>query len=235
MDLALLTGATGVLGRRLARCLARRYRLVLHYRSSEEVVGDLLKDPDVGKSTVKVVRWDFSRGGLDSFVSEVISVGVPKLVVLSASHYDSTPLTGISEDLVDYLLKVNLAAPLYIAVKLGTVMEDGLITFLADMVAVEDRCTYVGLRPSLPYVASRRGLTAIVKYLARELAPRVRVVGIAIGWVDNPRASSRLRQRALSSIPTGSFVEPEEVCRLIRVVEELPNLNGAFLELSGGL
>lgn len=172
---------------------------------------------------------------MDSFVSEVLSVGVPKLVVLSASHYDSTPLTGISEDLVDYLLKVNLAAPLYIAVKLGTVMNGGLIAFLADMVAVEDRCVYVGLRPSLPYVASRRGLTAIVKYLARELAPRVRVVGIAIGWVDNPRASSRLRQRALSSIPTGSFVEPEEVCRLIQVAIELPNLNGVFLELSGGL
>lgn len=208
---------------------------MLHYRSSEDVLEELLKDPDVGRSTVKVVRWDFSKGGLDSFVNEVVSAGVPKLVVLSASHYDSTPLTGISEDLVDYLLKVNLAAPLYIAVKLGTAMSNGLIVFLADMVAVEDRCVYVGLKPSLPYVASRRGLTAIVKYLARELAPRVRVVGIAVGWVDNPRASARLRQRALSSIPTGSFVEPEEVCRLIQAAVELPNLNGAFLEVSGGL
>jgi len=208
---------------------------VLHYRSSEDVLEELLKDPDVGRSTVKVVRWDFSKGGLDSFVNEVVSAGVPKLVVLSASHYDSTPLTGISEDLVDYLLKVNLAAPLYIAVKLGTAMSNGLIVFLADMVAVEDRCVYVGLKPSLPYVASRRGLTAIVKYLARELAPRVRVVGIAVGWVDNPRASARLRQRALSSIPTGSFVEPEEVCRLIQAAVELPNLNGVFLEVSGGL
>ena len=208
---------------------------MLHYRSSEDVLEELLKDPDVGRSTVKVVRWDFSKGGLDSFVNEVVSAGVPKLVVLSASHYDSTPLTGISEDLVDYLLKVNLAAPLYIAVKLGTAMSNGLIVFLADMVAVEDRCVYVGLKPSLPYVASRRGLTAIVKYLARELAPRVRVVGIAVGWVDNPRASARLRQRALSSIPTGSFVEPEEVCRLIQAAVELPNLNGVFLEVSGGL
>jgi 3-oxoacyl-[acyl-carrier protein] reductase len=189
----------------------------------------------VRESTVKVIRWDFSRGGLDSFIGEVLSVGVPRLVVLSASYYDSTPLTGISEDLVDYLLKVNLATPLYIAVKLGTAMSEGLIVFLTDMVAIEDRCVYVGLRPSLPYVASRRALTAVVKYLARELAPKVRVVGIAVGWVDNPRASSRLRQRALSSIPTGRFVEPEEICSLIKTAAELPNLNGVFLELSGGL
>ena len=223
------------MGRGLARCLSRSFRLVLHYRSSEGVLEELLKDPEVRRSTARVIKWDFSRGGLDSFIGEVLSVGVPRLAVLSASHYDSTPLTGISEDLVDYLLKVNLAAPLYIAAKLGTAMNGGSIVFLADMTAVEDRCVYVGLRPSLPYVASRRALTAVVKYLARELAPRVRVVGVAVGWVDNPRASSRLRQRALSSIPTGRFVDPGEVCNLIRTAVELPNLNGVFLELSGGL
>lgn len=235
MGLALLTGSTGVLGRRLVPYLARSYRLILHYRSSEDVLRELLEDPAVRGSLAGVVRWDFGKGGLRGFVEEVLRVGVPDLVVLSASHYDSTPIDRVDEELFEYLARVNLVAPSYIALKLGMEMRGGLIVFLTDMIATSGHEVYVGIKPSLPYVASRGGLQHVVRYLAKELAPRVRVVGIAVGWVDNPRASRRLREEALRSVPTRTFVDPREVYQAIELAASSPNLNGVFLTISGGI
>lgn len=235
MSLALLTGATGVLGRELAKQLARDYKLVLHYRSSEEVLSRLLQDPAVKGAVVKVVKWDFSQGRLDDFVEEVVSVGTPELVVLSASYYDDTPADKVSEELLDYLVKVNLVAPTYLALKLGTLMNGGVIVMLSDMVPLLGHRAYPELRPSIPYVASRGSLHHIVEYLAKELAPKVRVVGVAVGWVDNPRASRKLRERVLSTIPTRTFVKPEEVYEVIKLAVRTPNMSGSFLVLSGGL
>ncbi|MEM2006686.1 MAG: SDR family oxidoreductase [Sulfolobales archaeon] len=235
MKLALLTGSTGVLGRKLVPYLAKSYRLVLHYRSSEEVFSALLCDPVVRNSLAKAIKWDFSEESVGGFIDEVVEVGIPSLVILSASHFDSTPLSRVSEELFDYLVRVNLVAPTYIALKLGMMMEEGLIVFLTDMIATSGHEVYVGLKPSLPYVASRGSLHHVVRYLSKELAPRVRVVGIAVGWVDNPRASRELRELAIKSIPTKTFVNPEEVYRLIELAAGSPSLNGVFLTISGGI
>ncbi len=235
MRLALLTGSTGVLGRRLVPYLAQGYRLVLHYRKSEDVLKALLEDPLVRRSLAGVVKWDFSEGDLEGFVGEVLRIGVPDLVILSASYYDSTPLERVSEALFEYLARVNLVAPSYIALRLGMKMDGGLVVFLTDMIATSGHEVYVGIKPSLPYVASRGGLQHVVRYLAKELAPRVRVVGIAVGWVDNPRASKELREAALRSVPTKAFVDPGEVYQLIELAVNTPSLNGVFLTISGGI
>ncbi|MCX8208756.1 MAG: SDR family oxidoreductase [Sulfolobales archaeon] len=235
MSLALFTGSTGVLGRKLVPYLAKNYRLILHYRSSEEVLGELVVDPVVGGSLARVIKWDFSVGPLEDFIREVLEVGTPNLVVLSASYYDSTPLARVSEELFNYLVRVNLVAPSYIALRLGREMKEGLIVFLTDMIATRGHEAYVRIKPSLPYVASRGSLQHVIRYLAKELAPRVRVVGIAVGWVDNPRASRELREEAISSIPTKKFVTPEEVYRAIELAVRSPNLNGVFLTISGGI
>jgi pteridine reductase len=235
MSLALLTGATGVLGRELVKQLARDYKLVLHYRSSEEVLDKLLQDPTVREAVVKVVKWDFSHGKLDKFVEEAISAGLPKLVVLSASYYDDTPADRVSEELFNYLAKVNLVAPIYLALKLGTLMDEGTIVILSDMVPILGHEAYPGLKPSIPYVATRGSLHHVVRYLAKELAPSVRVVGVAVGWVDNPKASRELREKALRSTPTRSFVKPEEIYEVIKLAAKTTNMNGIFLVLSGGL
>ncbi|MEM1622858.1 MAG: SDR family oxidoreductase [Sulfolobales archaeon] len=235
MNLALLTGSTGVLGRKLVPYLAKSYKLVLHYRSSEEVFNTLLGDPSVRSSLIKAIKWDFGKESLSGFVNEVVRVGIPSLVILSASQYDSTPLSRVTEELFDYLVRVNLVAPTYIALKLGMIMERGLIVFLTDMITTSGHEVYAGIKPSLPYVASRGSFYHIVRYLSKELAPRVRVVGIAVGWVDNPKASRELKDLAIRTIPTKTFVDPEEVYRLIELAKDSPSLNGVFLTLSGGI
>ncbi|MCX8184179.1 MAG: SDR family NAD(P)-dependent oxidoreductase [Sulfolobales archaeon] len=235
MSLALLTGSTGVLGRKLVPYLAKSYKLILHYRSSDEVLKELLSDSAVRKSLVKVVKWDFSTGSLEDFIRKVLDAGMPSLVILSASYYDSTPLARVSEELFNYLVKVNLVAPSYIALRIGREMSDGLIVFLTDMIAISGHEVYAEIKPSLPYVASRGSLQYVVKHLAKELAPRVRVIGIAVGWIENPRASRKLREAAIRSIPTKTFVTPDEIYLAIELAVRSPNLNGVFLTLSGGL
>lgn len=233
--LALLTGSTGILGRQLVPYLARDYRLVLHYRSSDQVMSTLLSDPYIRNSVVKVIKWDFSKRGLDGFVESVTNAGTPSLAILSASHFDSTPAHDAGEELFEYVVRVNLVAPSYIALRLGEKMRDGLIVFLTDMTTISGHEVYVGIRPSIPYVASRAGLQHLVRYLSKELAPNVRVVGIAVGWIDNPKASKKLREAALMSIPTKRFVNSEEVYRLIELSMNSPSLNGVFLTVSGGI
>jgi 3-oxoacyl-[acyl-carrier protein] reductase len=71
---------------------------------------------------------------------------------------------------------------------------------------------------SSAYAASKGGLVALTKTLARNLAPDVRVNAVAPGFVDtamNAHLTIEQRAKITEQIPLGRFAEPEEVARAV--------------------
>jgi 3-oxoacyl-[acyl-carrier protein] reductase len=71
---------------------------------------------------------------------------------------------------------------------------------------------------SSAYAASKGGLVALTKTLARTLAPDVRVNAVAPGFVDtamNAHLTIEQRAKIAEQIPLGRFAEPEEVARAV--------------------
>jgi len=71
---------------------------------------------------------------------------------------------------------------------------------------------------STAYAASKGGLVALTKTLARNLAPTVRVNAVAPGFVDtamNAHLTIEQRGKISEQIPLGRFAEPDEVARAV--------------------
>ena len=89
------------------------------------------------------------------------------------------------------------------------------------------------------YSASKGGVNALTKALAKELAPsHIRVNAVAPGCIDtemNGNLSAEERSALCEEIPAGRFGSPEEAAELIFSVAQGPAyLTGQIIGLTGG-
>ena len=148
---------------------------------------------------------------------------------------------GLIQDMTtdewDELMDTNLRAPLLIikAALPGMLrMHEGVIVNISSMWG-----TY-GASCEAAYSASKGGLNAFTKALAKELAPSgIRVNAIAAGAIDtsmNAFLSPEERKQLESEIGLGRLGRPEEVVDLILYLcsEKSSYLTGAVIPLDGG-
>ncbi len=224
---ALVTGAGGLIGSAIVAELSKHFDVIAHVGRA----GRGLK----GVNAFATLSYDFSKDAVE-FVNLVLSEwGPPWAVVLSHGVYEEGSVEGVSTEDLERILRINLISHLVIASRLGAAMDNGVIVVLTDVIARRRPWLYRSLRPSLAYLVSKAGLDYAVAWLAKELGPGVRVVGIAPGWVRSGRMrESHLREA--SEAPLGRPIEPEEVARTVSwVIREARHLTGVVIELSGGL
>lgn len=223
----LVTGAGGLIGSAIAAELSKYFDVIAH-------IGRAGRDLS-GVRALATLTYDFSKSA-EKFVDTVLKKwGAPWAAVLSHGVYDEGGVEDVGTDSILQVLRINLVSHLVIASRLGAVMDEGVIVMLTDAAARRRPWLYRSLRPSLAYLVSKAGLDYSVAWLAKELGPRVRVVGIAPGWVK----SGRMREehlREASETPLGRPLEPGEVAKTVSwVIREAKHLTGVVIELSGGL
>jgi 3-oxoacyl-[acyl-carrier protein] reductase len=97
-----------------------------------------------------------------------------------------------------------------------------------------------GLLAAPHYVASKGGISALTKVLAREVAPLgITVNAVAPGRVESPMTiltSPERNREALQRIPIGRFGAPEDIANsvLFLASEEAQYITGITLNVSGG-
>ena len=131
------------------------------------------------------------------------------------------------------MLRVNLTAPValaYHAQKHLAARGRGRIVNLCDISAERPWSTH------LAYCASKAGLVAATKALAKALAPRITVNGVAPGIAEFPdEYSERTRQDLIAQVPLRRAGTPEEVAQLVRfLVESGDYLTGEIIAIDGG-
>jgi NAD(P)-dependent dehydrogenase (short-subunit alcohol dehydrogenase family) len=227
----LISGAAGGIGEATARaCASLGAALLLVDQRPTEILAQQLREAG---SDARAFKCDVtSRSEVEALAA---SVGAPDALVLAAGicPWDDWREPGWDETF-EQVIAVNLHGPLHFARAClpGMIERKGGRMVLVGSVAGR----MGGLLASAHYVASKAGLHALVKWLARRGAPHgVLVNGIAPGPIDT--AMTRGQQFDLSRIPLGRMGVADEIAWPIAFLcsPAARYVTGTVLDVNGGL
>jgi 3-oxoacyl-[acyl-carrier protein] reductase len=95
-----------------------------------------------------------------------------------------------------------------------------------------------GIGSNVAYCASKAALDSLTRSLARALAPDIRVVSIAPGWVEGEyalRADPAMLEEQRRRTPLGRIARPEDVAdAVLAAATLLPFTTGSIISVDGG-
>lgn len=234
--IALVTGASRGIGRAIAEALAAEgYRLYLTCKSSGE---DLTQLSHQLSETYHIESTPIAADMGDAQAVERLFSQIKDLTLLvnnaGVSHIGLLHQMSLPE--WQNLMNVNLNA-LFYTCRLAIPMM--LKRHAGKIINISSVWGNVGASMEVAYSASKGGVNAFTKALAKELAPSgIQVNAIACGVIDTDmnRCFSLEELEALrSEIPSDRIGQPEEVAELVLSLLHAPAyLTGQIITLDGG-
>ena len=240
MKNALITGASRGLGRGAARAFAARgYDLILTCSASGEALDAVCKELRAEYS----VRILTSVGDVadEAYVAELFSLIEKEFgglcVLVNNAGVD---WVGLIQDMPlsswERLLAVNLTGPFLTcraAVPMMRRRGSGSIVNVSSVYGAS------GAACEAAYAATKGGINALTRSLAKELMPSgIRVNAVCPGAIDtamNDGLSAEDRAYLIGEIPAGRFGTPAEAGELIcDIAVSHPYLTGQLVTLDGG-
>jgi 3-oxoacyl-[acyl-carrier protein] reductase len=242
---AIVTGAGRGIGRAIALRLAQEGAIVIICDIIEENVKAVCKELfDSGKKAFPFTGDVSNEHHVKEMVEttlkrcERIDILVNNAGISPKKEGRKANLTEISLDEWNKVIAVNLTSvflccravlPHFIECKGGRIIN------ISSSSALDG-----GLLAAPHYVASKGGISALTKALAREVAPLgITVNAVAPGRVESPMTqltSPERNREALQRIPVGRFGTPEDISNSVLFLAsgESQYITGITLNVSGG-
>jgi len=232
---ALVTGAAKRLGAAFALDLARRgWDLWIHYHSSEPEAVALAAEVRALGRTARLIHADLAAPGGAEVLVAALADEPPSLIVHSASTWaeDSTATATAADWEASHRLHVWTAIVLARALagwSLASASEGHLVTLLDSRLRDRDPQHF-------SYAFAKRQLAQVTRYLAADLAPTVRVNGLAPGLIlkGDLAPSGPWEKAGRESTPLGRTGRPSDLVRALRYLVESPFVTGQILAVDGG-
>lgn len=236
---ALITGGARRIGAAIARQLhSAGWQLVIHYRHSHSDARQLADELNGRRAaSVQIIGADLCQlADIHTLADRALACfGKLSALINNASSFYPTPIGEASEADWDDLIGSNLKAPFFLSQRLAPALaaNRGCIINIADIHA--DR----PLKDHSIYCIAKAGNVMLTKTLARELAPDVRVNGIApgaIAWPEDKAALTAEQQQAiLKKIALGRTGEPADIARTtLFLLADAPYISGQIIAVDGG-
>jgi pteridine reductase len=236
---ALVTGAARRIGASIARELhGAGWRVLIHCRGSVNEAQALAAELQALRpQSAQVLQADLADAIALEQLAQLAHAQWGRLdaLVNNASVYYPTPFGQISAAQFDDLAASNLRAPLLLTQACAPLMGEG-----AAVVNIVDALACQPARGFAAYHAAKSGLWTLTEAMALELAPRIRVNGVAPGhmlWPEYAEMSEDQQQRELSRVPLGRLGGAQEIARCVRFLlsDDASYMTGAVLPVDGGL
>lgn len=234
---ALVTGAARRIGASIAQTLHRSgFNIVLHYRNSMDEAAKLCAElNDRRQDSALCVQADLLRTERLPGLIERCLEKWQRLDALinNASSFYPTPVGTIDEAAWHDLIGSNLKAPLF----LSQAAAPHLKTRGGSIVNIVDVHAERPMRKHVVYSAAKAGLASLTRSLARELAPEVRVNGVAPGAILWPEHEmpEETRESILQRVPLQRAGNPEDIALAVKfLLLEAPYITGHILPVDGG-
>ena len=232
----LITGGARRLGAAMAQALhAVGANVVIHHRTSTEDAAALLRTLNSRRAnSATAVQADLlDTAQLPALVAAALrDFGRLDILINNASTFYATPVGEITAAKFDDLIGTNFRAPLFLAQAAAPELRRrrGLILNMVDI---------HGMRPLKQYPtysAAKAALAMITRSLARELAPEVRVNGIAPGPVMFPAdLDVALQAEIIDKTPLKHAGNSQDIAKAaVYFATMAPFVTGQILAVDGG-
>lgn len=239
--LALVTGASGGIGRAIASRLGSDgYFVVVHYNSNEKTARETADAIAAAGGRAEILKFDVcdsaqTEAALDGFTKSHADLSWDVLVNNAGRHNDT--LVGfMSDDAFDSVMKTNAYGPFYLMryfVKKMMRKRSGSIVNISSLAG------QTGNPGQFNYSASKAALIAMTKTLAMEVGSRgIRVNAVAPGLIETEMLSDIPQLEEMKKrIPLGRLGAAKEVAGAVSFLcsGDASYISGTTLSVNGGM
>jgi 3-oxoacyl-[acyl-carrier protein] reductase len=239
---AVVTGGAGSIGTVICGALAREgMRVVVGYnRSAEKAKALAARLPGGGHAALAAPVTD--SAALTALAAEIASrYGFCDVLVNCAGVTRFVPhgdLDGLDDGLIENILSTNVRGPFATVRALRPLLEKSKQSGGAVIVNISSIAALTAMGSNVMYCASKAAVDNMTKSLARALAPRIRVVSIAPGVVDNDFIRSMDEQwlkEQVTRTPLKRLAASDEVASaVVAAIKHLTFTTGAIISVDGG-
>ena len=235
MKIAVVTGAGIRIGKAVATIFAKHgYHVVCHANRSIEQAEALVRTIKEAGGSAEAVQADLSSLDAVSQLGADLRQRYESIDVLvnNAALYERCLFEEVSLEAYRTMQTVNVDAPFFLTQSLLSALRKAQ----GNVINITDSALELPYGRYSHYFVSKAGIEMLTKVLAIELAPDVRVNGVAPGTVAYPENfSDKLRESIRSKIPLARIGSEQDIANAVwYLVEQATFTTGQVLRVDGG-
>lgn len=233
---AIVTGGAKRIGKAIALSLAEAgVDVLIHYGNSSdaaEETADLIRDFGVKAATVSADLCEPKNAAETIFSACESAFGRPSILVNSAAIFEAGTVQDSSPENWHRHQAINLEAPFALTQRFAKqVAED----HRGSIVNIIDWRSQVHPAGHLAYTISKTGLLALTRIAAQDLAPLIRVNGIAPGpMLPPPGKDAAYLEPVVEKLPLQRSGDPNDIAEAVLYLCRAEFVTGTLLHVDGG-
>ncbi len=238
---ALVTGATGQLGRTMARTLAEcGADIAIHYHSNRAKAEELRSGIEALGRRAITVQADITSGASITEMRDQIITQFGRVDIVVANAVTQYQWTSIleqpAEDYLDQFESCVMQSVHLFKAFVPGMIEQGY----GRIVGINTECAMLALPTQSAYVAGKRGMDGLYRVLAREVgAHQITVNQVAPGWTISERDREAGTEKIESydqHVPLGHRGTDQDIANAVAFLSsDLAGfITGVYLPVAGG-
>ena len=236
---ALVTGGSGGIGSELCRHLAEAgYQVIVNYNSNREKAGTTLASLE--NEGHAILRASVTNSQELTEMAQYVAHKYGRLDVLVNNSGMTKPvphndLDSLEDEWIDKIMQVNFRGAFACIRAFKSLLLKGENSIIVNISSIAAR---TGVGSNVAYCASKAAMDSMTRSLGRALAPKIRVVSLAPGWVMGEYAKnfpSEYIKEQKDKTPLARIAEADDVGKaLIGIIENFTFSTGCIFPVDGG-